>query len=122
MKQLSALVVLIMVLSLAGRAQTKIPAAEAVKHIGEQTVVCGRVYGVKFLDKAKGEPTFLNVGAAYPNSPFTVVIFGETRRLLTDTPEKLYNGKNICVTGMVKEYKGKAEIVVSKVEEITVEP
>lgn len=101
--------------------QTKIPAGDAAKHIGEQVTVCGKVYGIKFLDKAKGEPTFLNVGAAYPNSPFTVVIFGETRKLLSDTPDKLYNGKSICVTGIVKEYKGKAEIVVSKPEEIKIE-
>lgn len=120
MKHLSAIVILT-VLTLQAYPQTKVPASEAGRHIGEKVVVCGKVYGVKFLDKAKGEPTFLNVGAAYPNSPFTVVIFGETRKLLTDAPEKLYNGKNVCVTGIVKEYKGKAEIVVSKPEEISID-
>lgn len=102
-------------------AQIKVPANEAFKYVGQKITVCGKVFGSKFLDKAKGQPTFLNVGAAYPNAPFTVVIFGETRKAFSDSPEKLYNGKNICVTGVVQEYKGKVEIVVSKADEIVVE-
>jgi len=41
-------------------------------------------------------------------------------RFATDTPAKLYNNKSICVTGTIKEYKGKAEIIVSKQEQIKV--
>jgi len=34
---------------------------------------------------------------------------------------KLCNNKSICVTGTIKEYKGKAEIIVNKQEQIKVE-
>lgn len=114
-------VTLLLSVAFTARSQVKVTAAEAVKHVAEKAIVCGKVFGVKFLDKAKGQPTFLNVGAVYPNSPFTVVIFGDTRKTFAESPEKLYTGKNICVTGTIKEYKGKAEIVITKAEEIVIE-
>ncbi|XZF14530.1 S1/P1 nuclease [Chitinophagaceae bacterium MMS25-I14] len=93
---------------------------DAINHIGQQVTVCGKVYGGKYLDQANGTPTFINMGAAYPNSPFTVVIFGSDRDKLSYKPETYLDGKTICVTGKVKEYKGKAEIVVSKEQQIKI--
>ena len=75
------------------------------------------VYGVKALEKV----TFINVGSAYPNAPLTLVIFAKDLVNFNDTPAKLYNNKSICVTGTIKDYKGKAEIIVNKQEQIRVE-
>ncbi|PZF74579.1 S1/P1 nuclease [Taibaiella soli] len=97
---------------------SNISAEEAMQHIGQEVTVCGKVFGGKFLEKSNGTPTLLNIGAAYPNSRFTVVIFGSDRGLFSYKPEEYLDGKNICITGKVKEYKGKAEIVVSKPEQI----
>jgi len=36
-------------------------------------------------------------------------------------PSIMYQNKQICVTGTVSEYKGKAQIVVTKQEEITIQ-
>ena len=33
---------------------------------------------------------------------------------------RVYDHKNICVTGSIKEYKGKPEIIISKPEDITI--
>ena len=74
----------------------------------------GGVYGVKSLEKV----TFINVGAKYPNAPLTIVIFAKDLANFKDTPEKLYGNHSICVTGVLKEYKGKTEIIVSKPDEI----
>jgi DNA/RNA endonuclease YhcR with UshA esterase domain len=97
-------------------AQTKIPVDSASKHIGEKVVVCSEVYGVKSLDKV----TFINLGASYPNSPLTIVIFAKDRPNFKESPEKLYGNQPICVTGELKEYKGKAEIIVERPDEIVV--
>lgn len=97
--------------------QTKIPVDSATKHIGETVTICSTVYGVKAMEKV----TFINMGSAYPNSPLTVVIFARDLGKFSDTPEKLYGNKSICVTGIIKEYKGKAEIIVNKQENIKVE-
>ena len=97
--------------------QATIPADSAAKHIGETVTICSTVYGVKALEKL----TFINVGSAYPNAPLTLVIFAKDLVNFNDTPAKLYNNKSICVTGTIKEHKGKAEIIVSRQEQIKVE-
>ena len=96
--------------------QTKIPVDSAVRHIGEKVIICSTVYGVKAMEKV----TFINLGSAYPNAPLTLVIFAKDLPRFSDTPEKLYGNKSICVTGTIKEYKGKAEIIVNKQEDIKV--
>ncbi len=93
---------------------------DAAHHIGEQVTVCGHVYGGKFQDKGSNGPTFINMGAAYPNSPFTVVIFKNDRANFSYAPETFLDGKDICVTGKVKEYKGKAEIIADSEKQIDI--
>lgn len=106
--------------TVAGAAGT-ITAEQAAAHVGEEVTVCGKVYGGKYLDRSNGTPTFINIGAAYPDSPFTVVIFGSDRGRFSYKPEKDLDGKMICVTGKVKEYKGKAEIIVSDEQQIKIQ-
>jgi len=91
---------------------------DAHQYIGKEVTVCGKVYSGKYLAQSKGTPTLINMGAAYPASPFTLVIFGEDRSRFSYKPEEYLEGKDICVTGKVKEFKGKAEIVVSEPEQI----
>jgi DNA/RNA endonuclease YhcR with UshA esterase domain len=98
-------------------AQTNISIDSVSIHIGEKVTVCSEVFGVKSLDKV----TFINAGAKYPNAPLTIVIFAKDLPNFKDTPEKLYGNQKICVTGVVKEYKGKTEINVSKPEDIVVD-
>lgn len=98
-------------------AQPKIAADSATFYVGKKVTVCADVYGVKSTDKI----TFINLGKAYPNSPLTIVIFAKDRAAFTETPEKLYGNKPICVTGTIKEYKDKAEIVVTTQDEIAVQ-
>lgn len=101
--------------------QTTIKIEDISQYNGQTVTVCSKVYGTKYLDRSNSQPTFLNVGAAYPNSPLTVVIFGKDRDNFKTAPEDLYKGRNICVTGEVKEFKDKYEIVVSKPEQITIQ-
>jgi len=50
----------------------------------------------------------------------SVVIKGKDRDKFPTAPEKSFAGKNICVTGVVMEYKGRPEIVVSDPKQIAV--
>lgn len=86
-------------------------------HAGDSVTVCSKVYGVKSLEKI----TFINLGAAYPNSPLTVVIHEENMANFTHPVETMYNDKNVCVTGTIKEYKGRYEIEVSNPGQITIQ-
>ncbi|HMG13961.1 MAG TPA: S1/P1 nuclease [Saprospiraceae bacterium] len=85
---------------------------DAIIHIGEIVKVCGLVYGGKAFAKI----TLINMGAAYPDSPFSIAIFD--KNIFKYKPEEYLNEKTICVTGLLKLYNGKAEIVVSDERQI----
>ena len=103
-----------------GFSQIKIPAAEASKHIGEKITVCDKVFGGRYLENASEQPTLINMGDAYPNNPFTFVIFGEERKKFTYKPEEFLVDKQVCVTGEIKTYKDKPQIIVSDTSQVVV--
>lgn len=98
-------------------AQVKVPADSVARYIGQNVTVCAAVYGVKSLDKL----SFINLGAAYPKSPLTIVIFSKDLPNFKATPESLYGNKNVCVTGKLEDFKGKPQIVITRPEEIIVQ-
>ena len=83
---------------------------EAAKHIGENATVCGTVASAHYAPRSRGQPTFLNLGHAYPNEDFTAVIWGEDRTKFS-APEDL-EGQQICVTGPITLYRGKPEVIL----------
>ena len=101
-------------------AQTKITPDEAAKHIGDSVTVCGKIYGGKYFDKSDNKITLLNMGAAYPQSPLTIVIEEAGRKNFTTKPEEFYADKEVCIYGVVKEFKGKPQIIISKEGDILI--
>ena len=93
--------------------------SEAKYHIGERTTVCGPVVDATWASGSNGKPTFLNLGKSYPDPDrFTVVIWIQNRGNFPQAPEDYYLGKTICVTGLITEYSGIAEIEVQYPYEI----
>jgi hypothetical protein len=103
-------------------AQKEINIADAAKHEGDSVTICTKIFGARYFENGKGAPTLLNAGAMYPESPLTVVIFGESRAAFNNKPESFYPDKNVCVTGRITLYKGKPQIVITKESEIVVKP
>ena len=95
----------------------EISASDASSYIGQTVKVCSMVYGTKEL---KSGMTFINLGAAYPNSPLTIVIFGDDLSNFKKNPASYYDGKRVCITGKVTDYKGKAQIVIHREDEVLV--
>jgi len=60
-------------------AQT-ISAADAKNHVGEKATVCGKVASERTATSSRGEPTFINLDAAYPNQVFTILVWGDDRQ------------------------------------------
>ena len=94
--------------------------AEAKNHIGERATVCGKVVSTHYAARTKGSPTFLNLDEPYPNQVFTALIWGSDRSKFGD-PESKYGNKRICVTGLIKDYRGVPEVVVEEPSQISVE-
>ena len=92
---------------------------KAKDHIGDRTTVCGPVAGTKYGATSSGKPTWLNIGKDYPSSErFVVIIWGENRGNFPQPPESYYDGKSICVTGLIQEYEGIPQIEVTTPDQI----
>ncbi len=93
--------------------------AEAKNHIGERATLCGVVESGRYSTSGR-QPTFLNLDKAYPNQPFTVLIWAANREKF-GKPEETYKGKRICVTGTIESYQNAPEIVLDDPRDLTVQ-
>lgn len=81
----------------------------------------GPVAGATWASESRGQPTFLNLGLAYPEpGRFTILIWIDARWNFDAPPEETYAGKQICVTGVVELYEGSAEMEVRGPEAILI--
>lgn len=104
--------------SIATKAQSKIEISNVSKHLGDSVIVCSKVFGTKFLEQSASQITFINLGAAYPNSPLTVVVLGKDRPHFPSAPEALYIDKEVCASGVIKLNRERYEIVITKPSEL----
>ena len=79
--------------------------------------VCGEVATGRYAERTRGRPTFLNLDKPYPDQVFTILIWGESRAKF-GTPEQSLLHKRVCVSGSIREYGGKPEIVASEPSQI----
>jgi DNA/RNA endonuclease YhcR with UshA esterase domain len=100
-------------------AQT-VPLDSVTNYEGKTITVCSKVQST-YLTKGDKKTTYINFGKPYPNTTFTVVIFEGDLSKFKYTPSEFLKDKNICITGKVKIYKGKPEIIVTSEEQIKVE-
>lgn len=109
MKASRLLVLLLFAIAVAPTSAQTISAADAKSHIGEHATVCGKVASERTATSSRGQPTFINLDAAYPNQIFTILIWGEDRQNVGALPSE---GSRVCATGVIQEYRGVPEIVV----------
>jgi len=113
---------LLLLISLITFSQTKIELSDVPKHIGDSVSISATIYGGKYLEHIKGSPTFLNVGADYPNAPRTLVMWSDVRKEFPKKPpEVLLVGKDCLIFGKIELYKGKPQIVIHSRKQI-IEP
>ena len=94
---------------------------DAKSHIGERVTVYGPVKDSSFLSSSNGQPSYIDIGAVYPDERrVTIVVWGEDRGNFPDAPESMYLGKTICVTGEVYSYENVCYIKVVTPSQIEV--
>lgn len=103
------------------RVLENISAEQAQEHIGETNTVCGLVASARYIDWETAKPTYLNFDRPYPNQTFTIRIPGASRAEFNEPPEVLFNGKTVCVTGLIEEHRGRPEIVVEDPSQIVIQ-
>ncbi|WP_293741357.1 hypothetical protein [uncultured Pedobacter sp.] len=115
MKKLSLLLSLTAV-AFYSKSQTMILAKDVAQYVGKNVSICDSVYSAKALDKL----TLINLGGAYPKELITIVINKEDERKFPSEPSSMFIGNNVCVTGVVSDFKGKKQIVVTDPKQIVV--
>lgn len=115
MKKYALLVTLIFSFYYA-KSQTLVLAKDAGQYVGKTVTICDSVYTAKSLDKL----TLINLGGAYPKELITIVINKADEAKFPSDPESMFLGNNICVTGIVTDFKGKKQIVVTEPKQIVV--
>lgn len=98
-----------------------IPWQEASRHIGETVTIYGPVADAEFADTSSGQPTFIDLGAAYPDkNRVSMVVWGEDRDAFPEAPESMYAGCTICVTGEIYIYNDVCNIKVTSPSQVQV--
>jgi hypothetical protein len=88
--------------------------ADAPKHLGEIVTLEGPVSEIH-TDSRSGA-TFINMGGRFPNQACTGVIFKDDASKLPGMDG--LTGKVVDITGRVKDYKGRCEIILNDAEQL----
>jgi len=88
---------------------------DAVKHYGEYCTVEGTIV----VAHNSGKACFFNFHSNW-KAHFSAVIFAEQFDLFPANPEQYYLHKKVRITGFIKEYKGKPEIILESPEQIEI--
>jgi hypothetical protein len=94
--------------------QGTISPEQASSHEGTSATVEGTVSDVHTA--RSGRVTFIDMGGSYPNNAFTGVVFASDMATVGDLSD--LTGKTVDISGEVKEYRGKPEIIISSRSQI----
>ena len=100
--------------------QTTVKPEDAAKHVGDSVIVCGKVADAAFVESMENSPTFLNLGATYPNQLLNLVIWKDQRDQYDPAPEQFYINKNVCVTGKIEMINDLPQIVIYNKRQIKI--
>ncbi|MFZ5553846.1 MAG: DNA/RNA non-specific endonuclease [Bacteroidota bacterium] len=89
----------------------KLNTIQAQYHIGEKVTVCGTVVSTKYAEKSGA--TFINLDRQFPDQVFTIAIWKQNRANFSYKPEEYLKGHVICVTGELKDNKGKPQVEIN---------
>jgi hypothetical protein len=83
--------------------------------VGDVVRVKARVVSTYYARSSRGRPTFIDLGAAYPNPRrLTILIWGRNRVNFPRPPERMFRGGQlVCAQGMVSTYRGVSQIEVA---------
>jgi len=93
----------------------RIDYTEAPNHIGEYACVSGKIDHVYISQKGT---IFLNFCPDYKTCPFGAVIFGSDAYKFSNP--KQYEGETVEITGLIKSYQGRPEIVLNDLGQIKI--
>ena len=115
MRKTLLFIVLIFMASSYAFAENTVNWKDAANHYGKYKTVEGTIVSGKCLPKV----CFLNFDRDYKTT-FTAVIFTSDLPKFPQNPDQYYRNKKVQVTGTIKEYKGKPQIILKGPDQISI--
>ena len=115
------LLILILFVSNAYTEIIEIKDTNAINNLGELRKVCGKVRSTH-MSSSPSKQVYLNFGRKYPNHVFTGLIwYGSNKGNFTHRPDRFYLNKQICVSGVITQYRGIPQIQIDFEEQIEIQ-
>lgn len=94
-----------------------ISSLEAKDHVGSQQKVCGEIVQIKQF----GKGVYLNFDNRFPRNDFSVVVWKSKLAEFKQNNTNLSSlrGEQVCVTGKITNYKGKQQIKLSNISDLS---
>lgn len=98
-----------------------LPWRRAGSYVGQNLSFVGVVHEVSYMPELDGEPTFVNIGASFPDTErLTAVIWGRNGPYFYDFINSQPVGLTVCVSGKVESYRGTAQIELRSPAQLSV--
>lgn len=85
---------------------------DAAKHVGEKATV----EGTASVYASQGGTTFIDLGGSGRDAPFTGVIFKDN--IVKFPSITALSGQVVDITGQIREYRGKPEIILNSPDQV----
>ncbi len=89
---------------------------EADNFVGEYKIVKGKVDNVYYSKKS--DTTFINFCSSYKTCPFCAVVFSSDKSKFGKLSN--YKGETVEITGLIKSYQGRPEIILKNSSQIKI--
>jgi len=95
---------------------------EARNFMDRHAAFIGTVAGIRYRQDVSGQPTWINIGADFPEPDrLVLVVWGRNRQALLGRLDGLRAGQTVCASGRVSEYQGVPQIeveIASQIQEL----
>jgi DNA/RNA endonuclease YhcR with UshA esterase domain len=98
-----------------------VPIDSLMLHENKTVTTCGKVMSCNEITSKEKKITYLSFGKSYPNNTFTAVIFEKDYINFKGKPSVFFADKDVCITGKVKIYREKPEIILNSEEQIKIQ-
>lgn len=92
---------------------------ESESFLGGRAALRGPIAGIRYSREVRGQPTWINIGADFPEPDrLVLVVWGRNRPALSGLLDNLSVGQIICAVGRVFEYEGVPQIEIENAHQI----
>ena len=114
------LLLLFISLAFAPAAYSQMVQLDSIANYEGKSVMLCEIVQSSYQSKGEKKTTYLNFGKPFPNATFSVVIFESNLKNFSYNPAAFLKGKTLCITGVVKMYKGKPQFIIENEKQIEV--